>query len=258
MAASDFWAAVLWGGLRAVLPAALCVWLPLMAMAAEPLRLVTGNSAPFVTAQRTGFFDLLVAEMFRRIGVQAEVYTHPSSERALVNANRGDDGGVVARIRGLEAQYPNLVVIPEKIFDNDFVACTLGEEFPTPDWQALASRHVAFIRGWRIFEANLSAHQRLTRVRDADQLFELLQRQRVEVALYERWQALWHARVQRIPLRVLEPPFARQAMFAYLNRKHAEWAPHAASALAAMKVDGSYRQIFDSTLGSLQRPAGQQ
>ncbi len=235
--------------------AGLCCALPVTG-AAQTLRLVTGNSAPFATPQRDGFFDLLVAEMFRRIGVQAEVHTHESSARALVSANQGDDHGLVARVRGLEAEYPNLVIIPEKVFDNDFVACTLGAEFSTPDWEALGSRHVAFIRGWRVFETRLSGHRELTRARDAAQLFELLQRQRVEVALYERWQALWHARQRDIPIRVLEPPLAREEMFAYLHRKHADLAPRAADALAGMKRDGSYQRIFVSTLGSLQRPSG--
>jgi polar amino acid transport system substrate-binding protein len=237
---------------RTLLAAGLSAWLCVTATAAEPLRLVTGNAAPFTTEQRDGFFDLIVAEMFARLGVHAEVRTHASSARALVNADRGEDDGLVARIRGLEAPYPNLVIVPEKIFDNDFVAFALGQTFATPDWRALESRHVAYIRGWQIFETNLAGHRQVTRVSDAGQLFELLRRQRAEVGLYERWQALWHARAQALPVRLLEPPLARAEMFAYLHRKHAPLAPRAAQALAAMKRDGSYARIFDATLARLE------
>ncbi|MFY9314383.1 MAG: hypothetical protein WAO95_02340 [Burkholderiales bacterium] len=235
-----------------ILPAALSVWLSWAATAAEPLRLVTGNSAPFATGRRDGFFDLVVAEMFGRIGVHAEVRTHVSSARALVNAGRGEDDGLVARICGLEMQYPSLVIVPEKIFDNDFVAFTLGPTFPTPDWRSLESCHIAYIRGWQIFEADLTVHRQVTRVSDAAQLFELVGRQRVDGGLCERWQALWYARA--LPVRVLEPPLARAEMFGYLHRKHAALAPRAAAALAAMKRDGSYARIFNATLGRLETP----
>lgn len=242
---------VLARSLRAALVALLCSGAPLLASGGEPLRLVTGNGAPFATPRANGFFDLLVAEMFRRIGVQAVVHTHESSARALANADRGEDDGLIARVRGLEAQFPSLVLIPEKIFDNDFIAATLGAKVRTHGWQALDGRQVAFIRGWQIYEKNLAGHGALTRVNDAAQLLELLRRERAEVILFERWQAHWHAREHRLPLRIQEPPLARQEMFAYLHRRHATLAPAAATALAAMKRDGGYQRIFDSTLTML-------
>ena len=237
--------------LRAIALAALWM-LPQAATADAPLYLVTGNAAPFATERHDGFFDLIAAEMFRRIGVRAEIRTHESSARALVNADQGVDDGVMARVRGLEKQYPNLIMVREKLFDNDFVACTLGEGLSTPGWPGLDSRHVAFIRGWKIFESNLRSHQETTQVRDARQLFELLRHQRADVALYERWQALWYARELALPIRVIEPPLAREEMFVYLHLKHAALVPRAAAALADMKRDGSYRRIFEVTLGALQ------
>jgi polar amino acid transport system substrate-binding protein len=220
--------------------------------AEEHLRLVTGNGAPFATAGRDGFLDLIIAEAFWRIGILAEVRTHQSSERALINANNGDDDGVAARIRGLEARYPNLVIVPEKLFDNDFVAYALDRNFATTDWDSLKQNHVGFIRGWQIFEANLSDAREITRARDARQLFELLQQGRIEIALYERWQGLWYARQSGLPIRMLRPPLARQEMFAYLHKKHSGLAPRVASALADMKRDGSYERIFGSTLAWLE------
>jgi polar amino acid transport system substrate-binding protein len=237
--------------LRSIALAALWL-LPPAAAATEPLSLVTGNAAPFTTERRDGFFDLIATEMFGRIGVKAEVRRHESSARALVNADRGDDDGLMARIRGLDKQYPNLVIVPEKLFDNDFVACTLGERLAGQGWAGLDGRQVAFIRGWKIFESRLDGKPGITLAHDARQLFELLQRERTEVALYERWQALWYARELALPIRIMEPPLAREEMFIYLNSKHVALASPAAKALADMKRDGSYRRIFEATLGALQ------
>lgn len=235
---------------RTLAVGALCL-LSLTATATEPLYLVTGNAAPFTTERHDGFFDLIAAELSRRIGVRLQVSPYKSSARVLVNGNNGDDDGVIARVRGLEKQYPNLVIVPEKVFDNDFVACTLGEVFSTPGWSALDSRRVGFIRGWQIFQSNLAGQREVTRVGEARQLFEMLRQQRIDVALYERWQALWYARELGLPIRVMEPPLAREEMFIYLHRKHTALVPRVAAALADMKRDGSYRRIFSATLGTL-------
>lgn len=231
--------------------AALLFALTGQALPADTLVISTGNGPPFTTPQRSGFFDQLLAEAFRRAGYQAEMRVHESSERALINANSGIDDGVAARIKGLEVQYPNFVRVPEKLFDNDFVASTLHFEFATPDWQSLATYHVSYLIGWKIFENNLAGKREVTQVKDAGQLFSLLQQNRTDVILYERWQGLWRARELGLPVKMMEPPLARQEMYCYLHRKHAELAPKVAAALAAMKRDGSYRRIFDATLTPL-------
>lgn len=227
------------------------------ALAADALVLSTGVGPPFTTERRDGFLDRLLAEAFRRAGASAEMLVHESSERALMNANNGIDDGSAPRIKGLELQYPNLMRVPEKLFDNDFVALSLRYRFATPDWQALAPYHVAYLIGWKIFENNLGGRAETTKVKDADQLMSLLRQERADVILYERWQGLWRARELGLPVATLEPPLARQEMYCYVHRKHAALVPAVAAALAAMKRDGSYQRIFDATLTPLAqaRPA---
>lgn len=221
------------------------------AAAGGVLVLNTGVDAPYTQADRSGFLDRLVAEAFRRIGQTAEVQVYEASERALQNANAGIDDGMAMRIKGLEAQYPNLVRVPEKVIDNDFVAYSRVRDFPARGWDALAPHHLAHIIGWKVFENKLAGRQNVTRVRDAQQLFELLRLERADVILYERWQGLWRARKMDIEAYLLEPPLASHEMFIYLHRKHAPLVGRVAAALAAMKQDGSYRRIFDETLSPL-------
>jgi len=221
------------------------------AAAAEVLVISTGVGPPFTTGRRDGFLDQLLSEAFRRAGARAEMLVHESSERALMNSNRGIDDGNAPRIKGLEAQYPNLVRIPEKLFDNDFVALSLKYRFATPDWKSLEKYHAGYLIGWKIFENNLGANAGTTKVRDAQQLFSLLRHDRADVILYERWQGLWRARELDMPIAIMEPPLARHEMFCYVNRKHEALVPAVAAALAEMKRDGTYRRIFDATLTPL-------
>jgi polar amino acid transport system substrate-binding protein len=239
------------------LPIALAVLLALICVpagAADTLVLSTGVGPPFTTPKHDGFLDQVIGEAFRRAGASVRITVHESSERALINANAGDDDGVVPRIKGLDSQYPNLIRVPEVVFDNDFVAYSLHHRFATSDWKSLAPYHVAYLIGWKIFENNLADHPQTSAVKDAGQLFNLLRMERTDVILYERWQGLWQARDLGLPVAMLEPPLARQEMFCYVNRKHARLVPAIAAALVAMKRDGSYRRIFDATLTPLTRP----
>lgn len=182
-------------GIRRALP----LWLLaccLTATAEPVLTLSTSVGPPLTTAAHDGFMDRVMAEAFRRIGGEARIVRIESSERALINANNGVDDGVVPRIKGLEASYPNLVRVPEKVYENDFVAIALRFRFATPDWESLAPYQVAYMIGWKIFDQNLGGRQNVTQVKTADQLFSLLQQDRTDVILYERWRgfgrpAIW-------------------------------------------------------------------
>ena len=218
---------------------------------AEALRLNTGVGAPYVQTDRKGFLDLLVPEVFRRLGIEAEAVGYAASERAMINANNGVDDGVAMRVKGLEALYPNLVRVQEKVIDNDFVGYSIRYRFSTPGFDSLASYQVAYITGWKVFEARLPATTSVTLVQDANQLFTLLANDRADVVLFERWQGNWIVRERRLPARMLAPPLVTTEMYMYLHRKHAHLADGVARALRELKADGTYRRIFEQSLPRL-------
>jgi polar amino acid transport system substrate-binding protein len=220
-------------------------------MGDDKLLLNTGTLAPYSTKDRTGFLDLIVAEAFRRIGVEAEVVYSAASARALQLANDGLDDGVAARIKGIDRKYPNLIRIPEKVMDTELVAYSVGKAFRTEDWDSLDPYIVGYINGWRVFKRNLSGHAKVTTVKTAEQLFALLKMDRIDIALYDRWQGQWRARELGLNAVAHEPPLVTHEMFMYLHKKHRELVPKVALALAEMKKDGAYREILDRTLMSL-------
>ncbi|HJW27269.1 MAG TPA: transporter substrate-binding domain-containing protein [Rhodocyclaceae bacterium] len=218
------------------------------AAAGEPLRFNTGVGAPYIQGDRKGFLDLLVPELFRRLGLEAEAVGYPASERAMMNANNGLDDGVAMRVKGLEAGYPNLIRVEEKVIDNDFVAYSRHHAFPAPGFEALKPYQVGYIVGWKVFESRLEGGYSLTRVQDADQLFNLLANDRADVVLFERWQGNWLVRERRLPVKLLLPPLVTTEMFMYVHRKHAHLAEPIARALRAMKADGTYRRLVEQSL----------
>lgn len=211
----------------------------------------TSTGAPYATQDRQGFQDLVVAEVFRRIGLKGQVEIYDASARALTNANQDIDQGVAMRIRGLEKKYPNLVRVDEPLIQNDFVAYSKNPEITIKDWDSLKPYIVAYVHGWVIFERNLSPEQKKHSVTKPEQMFSMLEKGRVDLVLYERWQGLQEARDSGILVTVHEPPLASVDMFMYINNNYAELAPRMAQALKDMKADGSYQDIYNRTLNIL-------
>lgn len=220
---------------------------------AEPQTYVlnTSTGEPYANDAGTGFQDLVVAEVFKRVGLKARVERYAASARALINANEGIDQGVAMRVIGLDKKYPNLVRVDERLIENDFVAYSQNLNFSTDSWQSLEPYVVALINGWVIFERNLSPTQTKTAVTEPDQMFAMLAKNRVDVVLYERWQGLYRARLSGLNVRVHEPPLASVDMYMYVHKDYAHLAPKLAQALRDMKTDGTYQAIFDKTLTPL-------
>jgi len=198
---------------------------------------------PYTTEAGDGFLDLVAAEAFRRAGLHLKM-VRVSPERALLNANAGIEDGVSARIAGLDKTYTNLVRIPEKVLDFPFVAFARQTKLTSANWETLASVSVGHIQGWKIFEQSLKPGTPVTVVDTAEQLFTMLDKNRVDVALYERWLGL--ALVEKMGIRnvhVVEPALAEREMFIYLNKRHADKVPAIAAALRAIKADGTYGRI---------------
>jgi polar amino acid transport system substrate-binding protein len=232
--------------------------LSLPATAAEPGRMVltTGMREPWTKADHTGFTDLVVREAFRRLGIEAEVSVIFARARGLRLADDGVDDGLTAAVAGLDKEYPNLIRVPEKIFDNDFISAALAgneaaKSWPIAAFADLAPYSVAYIIGWQVFDHGLGPVRELTQVKDADQLFTLLGNGRAELILHERWQALWLAKQRGISLRVYEPPLAAVPMYTYLHKKHSDLVPRLAAVLAEMKRDGTYQTLADQAFGDL-------
>lgn len=239
----------------AVLPVLLATCLLAAGMARADdmpvLRINDTNEPPFTTADNRGFLDAVVGEAFRRAGVKLKLIKLPA-ERALRNVNAGIDDGDLARIAGLEAEYPNLVRVPEKLMDWEFAAFSRNPALPAR-WETLRGLPVGHIRGWKIYERELAGAPYVVTAEDTAQLFRQLQLGRIDVALYARWQGLDLLQREGLSeVHMLEPVLARREMFLYLHKRHAARVPQIAEALRAIKAEGLYARLYREKVLSLQ------
>lgn len=208
------------------------------------------NAPPFTTHDNQGFLDAVAGEAFRRAGVMLRLVKLPA-ERGLINANAGIDDGDLTRIAGLEARYPNLIRVPEKLIDYEFGAFGKNAALPAT-WDALRAHPIGHIRGWKIYENQLAGARMAVTSDDASQMFRQLQLNRIEVALYERWLGLSLLKQQGIKgIYPLDPSLGKREMFIYLNKRHAALVPRLAEALRAIKAEGLYDRLYREKVLSL-------
>lgn len=219
-------------------------------VSAEKLVINSGIADPYITSDGRGFYTEIAAEAFSRINIETEVIL-VSPGRSLINANQGIEDGNIGHIRGMEINFPNLIRVPEEIMEWEFIAFVREVNFKVDGWSSLKPYEVGFITGWKIYERNITDAIHITKLKSDEQLFNMLNRNRIEVGMHERWGGSWWIKELGFDIETLEPPVKIMPMYLYLHKKHAALVPKVNQALIEMKKDGSYQKIYDRNLSYL-------
>jgi len=218
------------------------------ALAQAPLYIASSLVFPLSSPEQSGLLDKIAHEAFSRIGYKVIIKSLPS-ERALINANKGIDDGEILRIDGIEKLYPNLIKVPEKTFDFEFVILTKNKTIQISSWDDLTPYSVGIIKGWKILEKGIRSLSEVSHVENVDNLFTMLKKDRVDLVIYERVQAQYLIKKYQLDdIRVILPPLIVKNMYMYLNKRHIKLIPKLTEALKQMKQDGSYNRIFNNIL----------
>lgn len=228
--------------LLAALLLLLLAWPP-WASGAEPLRLCTDVASPRSKPDGTGFEDRILFEALRRLGIPMRQVVL-SAERSMLNADQGLDDGVYSRVSGLSRLYPNLIMVPEPISVFEFTAFTKDPALQVTGWEDLKPRSVGLVVGWKLAEANTTGVRILSKTRNEEALFAMLDKGRVEVAIAGLHSGLEIIRRKGYQgVRALTPPLARRDMYIYLHKRHAPLAPKLTQVLRQMRRDGTLERL---------------
>lgn len=215
--------------------------------AESKITLNSGTAEPFINADGSGFYGELVKEIFSRLNIDANVIRIPSA-RSAINANTGIDDGVIARTKGMDKKYPNLIRVPEPVLTFKFVAYSLNKKINVKNWESFRPYSVGIIRGWIIYEKNVVHTKKLTTVNNAEQLFKLLMNGRSDLILFESYRGSWWNKYLNANAHLIGSPIAEKDMFIYMHKKHAALVPKITKTLLELKKDGSYQRIRNETL----------
>ena len=163
------------------------------AVAGNPTLTLSTNNTPLDRKA----LEQLSQECLRRVGVDLKLVSLPS-ERSLTAANLGEVDGEGLRVGGLggpDGPYPNLIQVPERFVRISFVAFSKNATISLDNgWDSLKPYRIAFINGWKMFEANAQGARVVNKVDKPEQLFRMLDEGRVDLVLYTHADGLLLAR----------------------------------------------------------------
>ena len=194
------------------------------------------------------FFFRLVEEICFQNSITVEQNTPPVG-RSLINVNQGIDDGDGPRIDGLSSTYPNLIFIPESFGNFTFGAFAKDEDIKIDGWASLAKLNIAYIHGWKIFDSNIESAISITKVKNAESLFKLLDANRADAVLITKLAG--YAMVQKLGLKnikFIEPPLASKPNYLYLHKRHKDLSQVLAQTLRKLKSNGTYDKIYSEML----------
>ena len=219
--------------------------LPITPAFGQTLTLNSTISPPLTNESKTGFLDVIAGEAFRRNNLHLKLIKLPA-ERGLRNANAGIEDGELVRVVGMERIYKNLVPVPEKMMDMDFTAFSKNPSISIKNWQNLGPYSIGYIRGWKIYERNVPKGTKVITATNPEQLFTLLAKGRIDIALYTRFMGLEIIRHKQIShAKLLLPPLATKEMYMFLHKGHRKLVKGIGAALANIKSEGIYQREFE-------------
>ena len=199
------------------------------------------------------FFFRLVEEICSRNNIAVTRNTPPVG-RSLIHVNEGIDDGDGPRIDGLSKTYPNLVRVTEPFGEFLFGAFAKDKGIRIDGWSSLASVNVAYIHGWKIFDNKVAIAKSITKVKNIELLFRLLDANRTDVALVTKLSG--HAMIQELGLqeiRFVDPPLAVEPNFLYLHNSHKSLVPKLSRTLKELKQDGTYKRLYHEMISTYLR-----
>ena len=212
------------------------------------LVLNTWTTAPLSTKTQSGYLDKVLLEAFKRININLKIVKKPV-ERSISDANSGSGDGEFIRVAGLSKIYPNLTMVPEELFEFEFVAFSNNHHIQVENWDKLKPYTVAIVIGWKIFEKNVNNVKKRHDIASPKSLFKMIQKRRIDMGLYSKYagkQIIKDLKLKNIF--IVSPPLATKKMYLYLHKKHQSIIPLLTKVLKEMKKDGTFNKIKDMTL----------
>ncbi len=209
------------------------------------------------------FIQSLMSEAFNNLDMDVRVRPMPA-ERALKDSNsdHGADGETL-RTEYISNKYPNLLKVPEQIFNLNLVAYSIDKDFQTNNWESLRPYHVAYIKGMKAIENKLLfvKPKSVQQIENARLLFIHLVKKRTDVVVWGLIEGL--IVVDKLgrennalsretgKIRVLKPPLKTIPLYLYLNKRHKGLISKIDHSLKEIKTNGSYRKIYEITIGQI-------
>lgn len=185
----------------------------------------------------------ILIDIYKRAGIKANVQPMPAA-RATSLALSGEKDGEVGRVQAYIARNPNLVKVEPAYYA---IATTgfakEGKNITIASKDDLKKYRVGIIRGVAHTTAATEGHPSLQVVNDADQLYQMLDSDRIDIALDAGINGQYM--IKKLGLKGIKPAgdIARLDLFTLLAPTKKDLAPRVASAIDALKKSGELEKL---------------
>jgi len=193
--------------------------------------------------------EIIIRDAYQRIGINVLIKKLPAA-RALQQSNAGEFDGELFRIANIDKKYPNLIMIPEVSYEIDIRAYSKMKEFNVAGWESLKPFKLGIERGVQFSEiATQGMHRQV--VNTSLQLFHILNKDRVEIAVSDVWSALGSLRELEKSgfiineVRALSPRIMAIELHHYLHIKHKDLIPKVSQSIRESLQLGIARKAED-------------
>ena len=224
---------------RAVVIAVVLFWQPSNLQAGDNVIVASATDQSRVATVS----ETIMGHAYSALGYKLNVSYLPGKQ-ALYKSNHGETDAELVRIEAVGRKYPNLVQVPEALFDVRGMAFSWTDTIRFQSAQDLWGRRVGFVKGIQ-WAANIAEGQSPKLAENVHHLFELLANRQIDIALEA--QLTGQPELKHFPNRglvmLLETPI-QFPVFHFLNKKHKNLTAPLAEEIRKMKERGEINRIF--------------
>jgi ABC-type amino acid transport substrate-binding protein len=186
----------------------------------------------------------ILRTVYARLNIRLEFEDVPG-KRALALSSTGELDGEIQRIGNLARDYPTLVRISPPINYIEPSVFTTALHFDIKGWDSIKPYSIGIVRGVGSSEAGTRGMSRVTAAASLENMLEMLDAGRFDVAVTDLFSGLVAVRKLNLQSRIspLSPPLERIYIYHYLNEKHRDLAGKVGKVLEEMEASGELARL---------------
>lgn len=182
--------------------------------------------------------------VYGRLNIPIELVDMPA-KRALLDSSSGRLDGEVHRNIHVQEQYPSLILLRPAINYIEPSVFSKNLHFAVKGWDSIKDYSIGIVRGVGTSEDGTMGMKRVLAVTTMEQLMQLLDAERVDVAVSDSFSGL--AVIMELGLgeriRVLAPPLQKTDIYHFLHEKHRDLIPRVERVLREMQANGELESL---------------
>ena len=109
--------------------------------------------------------------------------------------------------------------------------------------------NIGVLRGWKILETISTGARSVTNLENAEQMFTMLEKGRIDIAPFEKYEGLVLLKKMGLrDIKVLQPNLLEGDFHLYLHKKYKALVPAITAEFSKMQKDGTIKRINETVL----------